>query len=371
MVLNSLSIINFKNYEQSDINFSDKINCFVGNNGVGKTNILDAIYYLSFCKSCFNPIDSQNIRNDQDFFVIQGLYKRNNKTEQVYCGLKRGQKKTFKRNKTEYAKLAEHIGFIPLVIKSPSDINFIYDGSEERRRFLDSVISQFDRQYLDDLINYNKVLSQRNKLLKNNNAQAYADTFEIYNEQLCNFGSKIHSKRANFIDELVPMFQQFFKQISEGKESVDLTYKSQLQKADLNELLHESFRKDCMMQYTTSGIHKDDLTLTIADQPLKKFASQGQQKTFLVALKFAQYDFIMKQTGVKPLLLLDDIFDKLDKFRVEQIIKLVTQNHFGQIFISDTSEDRLQTILSRQGTDHRIFNISENQIIEAKNPEIE
>jgi len=345
MILNSLSLVNFKNYEQVDVDFSNKINCFVGNNGVGKTNLLDAIYYLSFCKSWVNPIDSQNIRNNQDFFVIQGQYSRKDKEEHIYCGVKKGHKKQFKRNKKEYAKLAEHIGFIPLVIKSPADTNFIYDGSEERRKFLDSVISQFDHHYLNDLMNYNKVLTQRNKLLKQHNPQQYEDTFEVYNEQLIAYGQNIHIKRKLFINELIPIFQDFFEQISGGKEQVQLGYKSQLDENSFADLLKQSFQKDTIMQYTTAGIHKDDLTLLLEGKNLKKFGSQGQQKTFLVALKFAQYDFIRNQTGLKPILLLDDIFDKLDHFRVKQIIELVTDNHFGQIFISDTSPDRLNCFL--------------------------
>jgi DNA replication and repair protein RecF len=364
MNLKTLSIINFKNYEQADINFSPKINCFVGNNGVGKTNLLDAIYYLSFCKSSFNPIDSQNIMNNEEFFLIQGQYTRKETEEHIYCGLKKGQKKQFKRNKKEYPRLADHIGFIPLVMKSPADINFIYDGSEERRRFLDSVISQFDHAYLDDLMNYNKILSQRNKLLKNVTPEAYIDTFGIYNDQLNSFGTRIYNKRSEFVKELVPIFQEFFNEISEGRESVALEYNSQLQNENLQELLQSSFRKDCILQYTTRGIHKDDLNLTISNQPLKKYGSQGQQKTFLVALKFAQYDFIRNQTSLKPLLLLDDIFDKLDRQRVAQIIKLVTHNHFGQIFITDTSPDRLRNILGESTTDHKIFSIEDGNIIE-------
>ena len=364
MLLKKLTLVNFKNFEQLELELSPKINCFVGNNGVGKTNLLDALYYLSFCKSHFNPIDSQNIRHNHDFFVVQGEYNRKDQTEQIYCGLKRGQKKQFRRNKKDYQRLAEHIGFIPLVIKAPTDINFIFDGSEERRKFMDGVISQFNPAYLDDLLHYNRTLAQRNKLLKEKtlSPDQIADTLDVYDEQLILFGERIFEKREIFTTELQPFFQEFHKEISLGSEQVELSYQSQLHTDNLRDLLLSTRDKDRILQYTTKGIHRDDLVLSIEDQPLRKFGSQGQQKTFLIALKFAQYDYIQKQTGLKPLLLLDDIFDKLDRQRVGQIIKLVTENHFGQIFITDTHKQRLADLLANSSKEFSIFEIEEGRV---------
>lgn len=364
MWLKKLTLINFKNLDQLELKLSHEINCFVGNNGVGKTNLLDALYYLSFCKSHFNPIDSQNIKYDCDFFVVQGEYERKQEVEHIYCGLKKGQKKQFKRNKTDYQRLADHIGFIPLVMKSPADINFIYDGSEERRKFIDGVISQFNLAYLDDLLHYNRALLQRNKLLKElrDNFQAHADTLEIYDDQLVLFGERIFEKRTMFTHEILPIFQEFYQTISQGNEVVQLNYQSQLSEGPMKSLLLASREKDRILQYTTKGIHKDDLVLSIGDQPLKKFGSQGQQKTYLVALKFAQYDYIKKKTELKPILLLDDIFDKLDRNRVKQIIKLVTENHFGQIFITDTSKKRLLEMLEGSKKEYRIFDVEDGTV---------
>jgi DNA replication and repair protein RecF len=363
MLLKKLTLVNFKNFDQLELELSPKINCFAGNNGVGKTNLLDALYYLSFCKSHFNPIDSQNIRYGCDFFVIQGEYERKEEAEHIYCGLKKGQKKQFKRNKTDYQRLADHIGFIPLVMKSPADINFIYDGSEERRKFIDGVISQFNHAYLDDLLHYNRALLQRNKLLKEQqNSKAHTDTLEIYDEQLILFGERIFEERKLFTNEILPIFQEFYQTISQGNEAVQLNYQSQLSEGDLKSILIASRDKDRILQYTTKGIHKDDLVLSIGNQPLKKFGSQGQQKTFLVALKFAQYDYIKKKTGLNPILLLDDIFDKLDRSRVKQIIKMVTENHFGQIFITDTNKQRLLEMLEGSNKEYRIFNVKNGTV---------
>ncbi len=364
MLLKKLTLINFKNFDQVELELSPKINCFTGYNGVGKTNLLDALYYLSFCKSHFNPIDSQNIKHGQEFFVIQGEYVRKDETEYIHCGLKKGHRKKFQRNKVDYQRLADHIGFIPLVMKSPADINFIYDGSEERRKFLDSVISQFNHSYLDDLLHYNRALTQRNKLLKEltGNHHQISETLDIYDEQLVLFGDRIFEKRKVFTTEILPIFQEFYQHISQGNEEVQLIYQSQLAETPLKSLLEMSRDRDKILQFTTKGIHKDDLLLNIGNQPLKKFGSQGQQKTYLVALKFAQYDFIKKETGLNPILLLDDIFDKLDRSRVRQIIELVTHNHFGQIFITDTNKDRLFDLLRTGKTDYFVFNIDKNNI---------
>ncbi|MCK5823608.1 MAG: DNA replication/repair protein RecF [Bacteroidales bacterium] len=368
MYLKNLSLINFKNYEQLEIEFSQKINCFVGDNGVGKTNLLDAVYYLSFCKSRFNLIDSQNIKHDENFFVIQGNYYIRNENESVYCGIKRNKKKQFKRNKKEYKKLSDHIGLIPLVLISPYDSNLIIAGSDERRKFLNGVISQFDKQYLEDLIKYNRALSQRNSLLKNfaKTNTFNIETIEIWDEQLIKLGTSIYEKRVNFVNELMPVFQKYYEIISNGNEEVKLNFSSQLHDFDFPELLKNAIERDRILQYTTVGIHKDDLIFKLDDFLIKKNGSQGQQKTFLVALKLAQFDYMKNIYGFKPILLLDDVFDKFDLFRVKQIIKLVAENNFRQIFITDTNKDRVKNILNDSSIEYNLFNVS-NDTIELSN----
>ncbi|MCB2195338.1 MAG: DNA replication/repair protein RecF [Bacteroidetes bacterium] len=368
MYLKELSLINFKNYSQSELAFSPKINCFIGSNGVGKTNLLDAIYYLSMCKSYLNPIDSQNVRYDEDFFVLQGDYLLKDKNESIYCGLKKNKKKQFKRNKKEYQKLSDHIGLLPVVMISPTDNSLILDGSDERRKFMDSVISQYDKVYLDNLIRYNRALVQRNKLLKDFYQQRSfdADTLDIWDEQLVALGEKVYNVRVKFVEDLIPIFQEYYTRISGDKEAVQLVYNSQLHEGDFRDLLKEALEKDRIVQHTTVGVHKDDLTLTLENYPIKKAGSQGQQKTFLVSLKLAQFDFIKQLSGFKPILLLDDIFDKFDKNRVRQIIELVAENHFGQIFITDTSQDWLENILEEISIPHHIFIIDSSEKIEIK-----
>lgn len=364
MFLEQISIVNFKNCTQVELVFSAKINCFTGRNGAGKTNILDAIHYLSFCKSFFNPIDSQNIRHNENFFIIQGNYIKDNNKDVVYCGQKANQKKQFKCNKKEYARLADHIGLFPLVMISPTDINLILEGSEERRRFLDSIISQFDKSYLDNLINYNKALNHRNRLLKDFYSLNFIDneSLEIWDDQLSSFGMQIYFKRVEFLKEFLPIFQKYYHFISLGNETVQLIYHSQIHEKDLSLLLKENVQRDLTAQFTTIGIHKDDLILNLGDYPIKKTGSQGQQKTYLVALKLAQFDFIKDVTGFKPILLLDDIFDKLDTTRVKQIIKLVAEDHFGQIFITDTSHEHIEKILIETKIDYKIFEVTEGVV---------
>jgi DNA replication and repair protein RecF len=357
--------MNYKNFGEATLTFSRKLNCFIGNNGVGKTNLLDAIYYLSFCKSYFNNPDSQNVRHLQDFFVLQGKYELNSINEEIHCGFKNGQKKKIRRNKKEYERFSEHIGLLPLVMISPADAVLIQGGSEERRRFMDSVISQYDRTYLEWLVRYNRALLQRNVLLKEvagrNNIDP--DIFAIWDEQLIHLGDKIHQKRKNFLQELLPVFQKYYTLISGANEVVSLEYSSQLNGMGFPLLLKESFSKDRMLQFTTTGIHKDDLELKLGDYSIKRLGSQGQNKTYLIALKFAQFDFIRSLNNVKPILLLDDIFDKLDSGRVEEIVKLVSDDHFGQIFITDTNREHLDGILREAGgDDFRIFVVDKGLI---------
>jgi DNA replication and repair protein RecF len=359
MYLKNLSLVNFKNYAEAELQFSPRLNCFIGNNGSGKTNLLDAIHYLCFCKSYFNPIDSQNIRIDTDFFVIQGCFSRDEREETIFCGMKRGQKKQFKRNKKEYERFSDHIGFLPLVMVSPSDISLIIEGSDERRRFINSVISQYDKNYLTSLISYNRALEQRNILLKDfmRNRRFESDSLDIWDEQLSRHGNPIYHKRVGFIHELVPVFQYYYDYIATIPEEVGLRYSSPLHQSPMEQLLKENLDKDRSAEYTTAGIHKDDLELLLKNYPIKIIGSQGQQKTYLVSLKMAQFEFIRKINGFKPILLLDDLFDKLDAGRVKQIVNLVSDDTFGQIFITDTSETRLKKILADIPAESFIFRI--------------
>lgn len=366
MFLNKLNLTNFKNYPEAAINFSDKLNCFVGDNGVGKTNILDAIHYLSFCKSYFNSIDTQNILHNESFFSIHGFYNKNgDESEKISCIQKRGQRKQFKLNNKEYDRLSDHIGLFPLVMTSPSDINLIHGGSDERRKYLDSIISQFDKIYLDNLINYNKVLCQRNSLLRKFSENKSFDhaSLSVWDKQMIKLGNIIHKKRKDFFNQLNPIFQYYFEFISGGREIVELIYDSQLLKGNFEELLAEALQKDRIMQFSTCGIHRDDLKFNIAEYPIKKFGSQGQQKSFLIAIKLAQFEYTKKIKNFKPILLFDDIFDKLDDNRVKKIIELVGDNNFGQVFITDTQNERIARIFKTVNVDHKIFRI-ENSCIE-------
>lgn len=363
MHLKSLNLANYKNILQADLDFVPKVNCILGNNGEGKTNLLDAIYYLSFCKSSTNSVDSQNINHNEEFFAIAGEYDRKENTEKIFCGLQRKRSKKFKRNKKSYSKLSEHIGLIPLVLISPMDSKLLLDGSDERRKYMDGVISQFDKQYLDTLIAYNKILAQRNSYLK----QGYSQFFDnelvsVWDEQLNTYGNIIFKKRSEFIAELIPVFQKYYSFISGDRESVMLEYQSDWTKGEYLQQLREARQKDLALGYTTKGSHKDDLRFRLDDFPIKRMGSQGQQKTYLTALKFAQFDFIAKRGGIVPILLLDDIFDKLDSKRVEKIVELVSGNDFGQIFISDTNRDHLYDILDKIGKEFRVFRVEEGEI---------
>lgn len=364
MYLEQLSLLNFKNIFDLELNFSPKINCFIGNNGVGKTNLLDAVYYLSFCKSYFSTTDQQNINHDAEFMVLEGNFRRQGSDELIYCGVKRGQKKNFKRNKKEYKKLSEHIGLLPIVMVSPADLRLITDGSEERRKYMDSVICQYDRKYLEDLIRYNRVVLQRNKLLKDFavGGRFDEDALSVWDQQMILLGASIYEKRKDFLSKLMPVFQEYYNTISLGNEIVNLEYKSQLHDHSMRDLLNHSRWKDQVMQHTTVGIHKDDLELSLGDYPIRKMGSQGQNKTYLIALKLAQFDFMKQVAGTNPILLLDDIFDKLDSQRVEQIVKLVSEDRFGQIFISDTNRDHLDEILSSMALEYQLFTIDKGAI---------
>lgn len=359
MYLKKLSLFNFKNFEEASFEFEHKINCFVGKNGIGKTNVLDAIYHLAFGKSYFNTLSVQNIKHNEDFFVVDGAFEKQDRNEQIICSLKKGQKKILKRNGKLYEKFSDHLGFIPLVIISPTDADLIREGSDIRRKFIDTVISQLDPLYLNELIQYQKIIAQRNALLKYFalNRVFETATLEIYDEQLADFGKNIYQKRKQFLNDFIPIFDQFYKRISNSEENVHLDYESQLDQHDLLTLLKENINRDRALQYTSVGIHKDDLAFTIDGFPIKKFGSQGQQKSFLIALKLAQFEFVKKQSGEKPILLFDDIFDKLDETRVSQIVSMVNNDDFGQLFISDTHPDRTESIVKQTHQSYKIFNL--------------
>jgi len=359
MFLNRLSLLNYKNFDSKDFDFDRKINCFVGANGIGKTTILDAIYHLSFGKSYFNPIATQNIRHGEDFFVVDGEFEKDERVEKIVCSLKKGSKKIIKRNGKVYDRLLDHIGFLPLVIISPADRDLIVEGSDTRRKFIDGVIAQQDKQYLQDLIKYNKILAQRNSLLKYFNLNQTFDptTLAVYNEQLAEYGALLFEKRVAFLDSFIPIFREQYGHISGGKEQIDLKYESKLLADKLLSLLEKNIDRDRVLQYTSVGIHKDDLGFEIEGHPIKKFGSQGQQKSFLIALKLAQFQFIKQQAKTNPILLLDDIFDKLDENRVAQIVALVNSENFGQIFISDTHAERTESIVKNIHQSYKLFKL--------------
>ena len=362
MYLKKLSLINFKNYEETELEFSPKINSLVGNNGVGKTNILDAIHYLSLTKSFFNNIDSINIRHGEDYFIINGTFMRNDDEDQIYCAFQKQKQKVLKKNSKEYQKLSDHVGKYPVVMISPADNALISEGSEERRRFLNKIISQYNPEYLDSVLKYSKALQNRNRLLKDFKASGKFDNdaLTIWDSQLVKYGTYVYHEREQLVNELIPVFQENYSMISSGKESVKLSYRSHLSEGDFAEALSNSVAKDRFLEYTTIGIHKDDLLLEMNGHSVKSLGSQGQQKSYLVALKLAKFEYIRQKSGISPILLLDDIFDKFDAGRVEQIIRLVGNHRFGQIFMTDTHQSRLHEILSSHNTQYKLFRISHN-----------
>ncbi len=357
MFIKRLSLVNYKSFDAQNWVFEPTINCFVGDNGVGKTNILDAIYHLSFGKSYFNPVATQNITHGADFFMLEGEFEKDGRIEKIVCSLKRGMKKVIKRNSKSYEKLSEHVGLLPVVIISPADRDLILEGSETRRKFIDGVISQADKNYLQTLIKYNKILAQRNSLLKYFalNSTFDEDTLAVYDEQLHEYGTVIFNKRKVFLEAFIPIFKAQYELIAAKKEAIDLKYATKLATQELLSLLHQSIEKDRAVQYTTVGVHKDDLDFTIDGYPIKKFGSQGQQKSFLIALKLAQFHFVKQQSKTTPILLLDDIFDKLDENRVSHLVAMVKDDQFGQLFISDTHVERTEKVVKSTHQHYKIF----------------
>jgi len=368
VILEKLTLINYKNIAETSLLLSPKMNCFIGHNGAGKTNVLDAVYYLSFCHSSSNPIDSQVIRHNQEFMMLEGCYAADERLEMtveqhdvVSCGMKRGQKKHFRRNKKEYKRLSEHIGLIPIVMVSPADTYLIEGGSEERRRLMDVTISQTNHPYMDALSRYNKALQQRNSLLKQDD-DPDVEIISIFEEQMAAAGEEIYRQRQLFAEQLTPLFQEFHTHISGGHEQVKLNYISHCQRGPLLEVIQRDRWKDRAVGYSLHGIHRDDLEITIDGHFMKREGSQGQQKTFVIALKLAQFELLKHALSNIPILLLDDIFDKLDASRVEQIVGLVSGDNFGQIFITDTNREHLDQILSSTSHDYQIFTVDNGEI---------
>ena len=364
MILKNISILNYKNISEAKLDFSKKFNCFIGNNGEGKTNLLDAIYYLSFCHSMFSNIDSQLMKHDTDFFMIQGEYLHDDgeTEESIYAGMKRGVKKQFKRNNKNYKRLSEHIGIVPLIIVSPDDASLILGGSEERRRLLDIVISQYNNNYINALNRYNKALQQRNALLKVEDSEPDPTLLSLWEEEMAREGEYIYEQRNKFVDKFIPVFNRVYQSISEDKEDVTLRYVSHCQRGPLLDVIQRDRAKDIAVGYSLHGIHRDDLEMLIGGSPMKREGSQGQNKTYVISLKLAQFDFLRQTTNATtPLLLLDDIFDKLDSLRVKRIVELVSGNSFGQIFITDTNRDHLDQILSHSDSLYKIFHVEKGE----------
>ena len=370
MILRELNILNYKNIREAGMRFSDKLNCFVGLNGQGKTNILDAIYYLSFTKSAYNAIDSQNINHDEEMAMVQGRYVDGEAEEMISCGLKRGVKKQFRRGKKDYKRLLDHIGLIPLVMVSPQDSELVVEGSEERRRFVDGVISQYNKAYLEHLTQYNALLKQRNSLLKQYEnvglEQLPTDLFEVLEMQMVQHAEPIYTERVKFIEQFTPYFQEVYRAISGDKEQVSLGYLSQLHERDLSESFARTRARDIIIGWTSQGVHKDELEMKLGEYPLKRVGSQGQQKTYLLAMKLGQALYLNSVHAVnqKPILLLDDIFDKLDSERVERIVQLVVGQQFGQIFITDTDRQHLTSILRENARDAKIWHVENGEVTE-------
>ena len=359
MKLKNLRLLNFKNHLDSSWEFNDRVNCFVGDNGSGKTNILDAIYYLSLTKSYFNSSDSTSINFDSEYFTIKGSFIKENNYSNIVCNVKDGFPKSVKNNDKKYKRFSDHIGIYPVVFVSPTDTTLITEHSDSRRKYLDSGISQFNNYYLRTLISYNKTIKQRHELLKYFLLSNTFDeiTLSTYNELLVSYGCIIFSERKKYLEKFIPVFQRYYTEISSGKEKVDIEYKSELNENDYLTQLNNSLKQDKISCRTSVGIHKDDLLFTLNGSSVKKYASQGQQKSFLISLKLAQFDFLKEELGLKPILLLDDIFDKLDDKRVESLISLVKRGTFNQVFITDTSKERSEEILKKTSSEYSIFNI--------------
>ena len=360
MRLKKLLLINFKNILQSEITLSDGINCFVGDNGAGKTNILDAIHYLSMSKSAFTMTDGQSVAHGEEFFVAEGSYLSDSeRTELLNCSFSRRGGKVLKRNGKEYERIADHVGNFPVVIVSPRDSDLITDAAEERRRYLNGFISQIDKAYHNSLMRYNAVLAERNTFLKRSSDE---QMLQIYDMQLAEHGTRVYEHRKRIIEQMQPLVEAYYRELSEDREQVEITYRSELEQMSLMDILQRCREKDLVNQFTTSGVHRDDLVFRIGGYPLRKYGSQGQQKSFLIALKLAQYRLLAESTGERPILLLDDLFDKLDMRRVQHLLELVAGEDFGQICITDCNKVRLETTLKNAAADYALFEVEGGDI---------
>ena len=360
MRLKKLLLINFKNILQSEIALTDGINCFVGDNGAGKTNILDAIYYLSMSKSAFTMTDGQSVSHGEEFFVAEGSYLSDEgRAELLNCSFSRKGGKVLKRNGKEYERLADHVGNFPVVIVSPRDSDLITDAAEERRRSLNSFISQIDKQYLQSMMRYNTILAERNTFLKRSSDE---QMLQIYDMQLSEHGTRVYEKRKQIVEQMQPLVVEYYRELSEDREQVEISYRSELEQMSLMDILQRSRERDLVNQFTTSGVHRDDVIFKIGGYPLRKYGSQGQQKSFLIALKLAQYRMLAETTGEKPILLLDDLFDKLDMRRVQHLLELVAGDDFGQICITDCNKVRLESTLAAAATDYALFEVEGGDI---------
>lgn len=367
LVLKNLELVHFKNHKSAHWDFNSKVNIITGSNGNGKTNVLDAIHYLSFTKSYLNSVDSQNITHGEQMSLIKGVFDRFDAETVVDLGLKKGQKKVVRVAGKEVEKLANHIGYIPVVMITPSDRDLIMDAAEIRRRFINSTVSQNNAQYLHALMGYQRALQQRNTLLKYfaSNRTFDPEMLAVYNDQLVEHADTVYQGRKGFIEALEPELQRFYEALSGGKEKVQLRYKSALNDNSMEEILEENLDKDRVMQYTTSGLHRDDAVFQLEGHSIKKLGSQGQQKSFLIALKLAQFELTRDALGIRPLLLLDDIFDKLDEGRVSNLLGLVHSDDFGQIFITDTHTERMTELSKNLRLNHNTFEICDNGQVQA------
>lgn len=364
MILEHLSILNYRSIPQAELTFSPSVNCFVGENGMGKTNLLDAIYYLSFCKSAFTAQDGLNIRHGEVFFMVQGDYVApDGGCMKVHCGVKQGQRKRVRKNDKELKRIAEHVGSIPLVLISPADSLLVSGGSEERRRFMDVAISQYDQPYLEAVMRYNKALQQRNALLKQE-AEPDGGVLGVLEEMMDAEAGLIYTRRKEFVRDFVPIFQEIYGRLCNVTEEVpSVEYVSHGSRGPLLPQLQGWREKERIVGYTLHGVHKDDLNLLFNGYSLKREGSQGQSKTYFIAMKLAQYVFL-KGKGERrvPILLLDDIFDKLDAGRVGQIVNYVSGAEFGQIFITDTNREHIDSILAASRSDYRLFRLRDGEV---------
>ncbi len=365
MWVEEIKIIGYKNLRGLSLGFSNKINCFVGENGSGKTNVIDAIYYSSMCKSLVSTTDNQNINFGEIFFLIDVLFRRDDSSpDAIVCSYKKGGEKVVTSGGKRYERMSDHIGVVPIILISPYDSALINDAAEERRKFINVLIAQVERSYLQSLIRYNTLIGERNKMLKSPEMLAQTELMEVIDMQLCDEATKIHNRRKEFIEMLTPLVSDNYDKISGGKESITIHYKSELNDNTLSELLIKNHDRDRALGYTYSGIQRDDMVVKINDNPIKRFGSWGQQKSLLIALKLSEFDMIQERKGVKPILLLDDIFDKLDMNRVEALIGLVNSPKYGQIFITDSNKTRLTTILDKVSSNYKLFNVDGGEVDE-------